>query len=423
MSAALTAYRMATAALEPLAPLLLRRRAARGKEDRGRLNERLGRPAMPRPAGDLVWLHGASVGESLSLLPLIEALARQRPRLTLLVTSGTVTSAELLGRRLPPGAIHQYAPIDGPGAARRFLAHWRPAAAVFVESELWPNLLLQAKARGAKLALLGARVSAASARGWRRAPGAARAMFGAFDLILAQDGASRARFEALGARVDGELDLKQAAAPLPCDEAEREALKLLIGPRPVLLGASTHPGEDELIARACLAVAAPSPLLIIVPRHPARGDAIAQTLRGQGLTLARRSRGERLTADTQVYLADTLGELGLFFRLAQAVVMGGSLTGGVGGHNPLEPARLGLPVITGADVANFRETYADLLAAHAALMASDQAALDAAVADLMAHPERAMQIGLRAKAHAERGGETLAAVLAALAPLLPGAAA
>ncbi|MDB5458709.1 MAG: kdtA [Caulobacteraceae bacterium] len=422
-SLALTAYCVATAALEPLAPLLLKRRAARGKEDPDRLHERLGHPAIPRPAGDLVWLHGASVGESLSLLPLIDALARQRPQLTLLVTSGTVTSAELLGRRLPPGAIHQYAPIDAPGAARRFLAHWRPAAAVFVESELWPNLLLQAKAGGAALALLGARVSQASARGWRRAPNAARAMFGGFDLILAQDGASRARFEALGARVDGELDLKQAAAPLPCDEAELEALKLRIGSRPALLGASTHPGEDELIARAYLAVTAPSPLLIVVPRHPARGDAIAQTLRGQGLTLARRSLGEPLTAETQVYLADTLGELGLFFRLAQAVVMGGSLTGGVGGHNPLEPARLGLPVITGADVANFRETYAGLLAAHAALMAPDQAALDAAVLDLMTHPERAIQIGLRGKAHAERGGETLVAALAALAPLLPGAVA
>jgi 3-deoxy-D-manno-octulosonic-acid transferase len=422
MSAALGAYRLLTTALELLAPLLLRRRAARGKEDPARLGERLGRPAIPRPPGDLVWLHGASVGESLSLLPLIEAVAQQRPDLTLLVTSGTVTAAELLARRLPPGAIHQYAPIDAPGAARRFLGHWRPAAAVFVESELWPNLLLGAKARGIRLALLGARVSEASARGWARAPDAAREMLGAFDLILAQDAPSRARFQALGGTVQGELDLKQAAAPLPCDEAELAALKALAGDRPVLVAASTHPGEDEMAIEAFRAVAAPAALLVLVPRHPARADQIAAALTGQGLAYARRSAGERLHPDTRIYLADTLGELGLFFRLAQAVVMGGSLTGGVGGHNPLEPARLGLPVITGADVANFRETYAGLLAARAVLMVPDQAALNAAVADLMAHPQRAREIGLRAKAHAERGGETLTAALAALAPLLPGRA-
>jgi 3-deoxy-D-manno-octulosonic-acid transferase len=422
MSAALAVYRALTAALEPLAPLLLNGRAARGKEDLARLGERLGRPAIPRPAGDLIWLHGASVGESLSLLPLIETLARERPDLALLVTSGTVTAAELLARRLPPAAIHQYAPVDAPGVARRFLAHWRPAVAVFVESELWPNLLLQAKAQGVKLALLGARVSQTSADGWARAPVAARTLLGAFDLILTQDAASRERLEMLGAAVDGELDLKQAAAPLPCDEAELSALAFPLRHRPVLVAASTHPGEDEMIAEAFAHTAAPPALLVLVPRHPARADRIAAALVVQGLRYARRSTGEPIRSDTQVYLADTLGELGLFFRLAQAVVMGGSLTGGVGGHNPLEPARLGLPVITGPDVANFRETYAGLLDAHAALMVDGQAALNQAVADLMAHPDRAREIGLRAKAYAERGGQALAAAMAALKPLLPAGA-
>ena len=419
MSAALAGYRLLTTVLEPFAPLLLRQRAARGKEDPARLRERLGYATAVRPDRPVVWLHGASVGESLSLLPLIETLARERPDLALLVTSGTVTSAELLARRLPPGAIHQYVALDCPGAARRFLAHWRPSLAVFVESELWPNLLLDAKASGCRLALVGARLSESSAKGWARAPAAAHALFGAFDLILAQDAASRTRLEALGAGVAGDLDLKQVAAPLPHDEAALTALKLQIGGRPVVIAASTHPGEDEQIVQALRSLPRPRPLLVLAPRHPVRAGALADALRAQGLSLARRTLGERVLADTEIYLADTLGELGLFFRLARGVVMGGSLTGGVGGHNPLEPARLGLPVITGPDVANFRGTYDALIAFHAAVMTPHQAALNAALAELLNDPVRAREMGLRAKAYAERGGDVIKAALAALDPLLP----
>jgi 3-deoxy-D-manno-octulosonic-acid transferase len=419
MSIALAAYRVATGLLEPLAPVLLRQRAARGKEEPARIGERLGHASRPRPAGTVVWLHGASVGESLSLLPLIEALVTQRPDLTLLVTSGTVTSAELLARRLPAGAIHQYVPVDGPKVAVRFLAHWRPSLAVFVESELWPNLLLGAKARGCRLALVGARISQTSADGWHRTPRAARTLLGAFDLILTQDGDSRARLEELGAAVAGELDLKQAAAPLPYDEAELSALSFPTHNRPVLVAASTHPGEDEMIAEAFAHTATPPALLILVPRHPARANQIAAALTVQGLSHARRSLGEPLRPDTQVYLADTLGELGLFFRLAQAVVMGGSLTRDIGGHNPLEPARFGLPVITGEDVTNFRETYAGLTGAGAVLTVDGQAGLTDAITGLMADPALARQMGQRAKIYAELGDHALAVALDALLPLLP----
>ena len=419
MSLALAAYRVATGLLEPLAPALLKRRAARGKEAPARVGERLGHPSRPRPDGTLVWLHGASVGESLSLLPLIEALAAQRPDLTLLVTSGTVTSAELLARRLPASAIHQYVPVDAPKVAERFLDHWRPSLAVFVESELWPNLLLGAKARGCRLALVGARISQTSADGWHRTPRAARTLLGAFDLILAQDGDSRARLQALGAVVTGELDLKQAAAPLPYDEAALAALAFPLRNRPVLVAASTHPGEDEMIAEAFAHTATPPALLILVPRHPARASQVAAALTGQGLSHARRSLGEPLRSDVQVYLADTLGELGLFFRVAQAVVMGGSLTRDIGGHNPLEPARFGLPVITGADVANFRETYAGLANAGAAVMVDGQAALTEAVTGLMADPGLARQMGQRAKLYADLGDHALGVALDALTPLLP----
>ncbi|HUO21631.1 MAG TPA: 3-deoxy-D-manno-octulosonic acid transferase [Caulobacteraceae bacterium] len=416
----LAAYSLAMGALEPLAPTILRRRAKAGKEDPGRLGERLGHASAPRPPGDLVWLHGASVGETLSLLPLVEALDHERPDLALLVTSGTVTSARLLGQRLPPGVIHQYAPLDAPGAARRFLAHWRPSLGVFVESELWPNLLRQAKASGARLALLGARLSASSARGWTRAPKAARTLLQTFDLILAQDAMSRQRIEQLGGPVADVLDLKQAGAPLPCDDAELARLKAEIGGRPVLLAASTHPGEDDLVAQTFAALDLPTALLVLVPRHPERGSALAAALRAQGWRVAQRSRDERLEPFTQIYLADTLGELGLMFRLAQVVVMGGGFAGDVGGHNPLEAARLALPIVTGPDVANHREAYAGLLAEDGARLAPTPAELQAQLAALMADSALAHDVGQRAQTFAMRGDGQLGRALDRLRPLLPG---
>ncbi|MGZ3366086.1 MAG: 3-deoxy-D-manno-octulosonic acid transferase [Caulobacteraceae bacterium] len=419
MSLGLAAYRCLTGLLEPLAPHVLAGRARKGKEDPVRMGERLGRPSCERPKGELVWLHGASVGETLSLLPLVEALARARPDLNLLVTSGTVAAAQVLRKRLPAGVLHQYAPVDAPGPVRRFLRHWRPCLAVFVESELWPNLVHHTRRAGCHLALLGARISDESAKGWARAPRSARALLSAFDLILAQDSKSWKKLRDLGAQVAGELDLKQAAAPLPYDETELQAFKDELCGRPVVVAASTHPGEDEQVVAALGALPHPRPLLVLAPRHPARGRDLAEMLRAQGLKLSRRSIGERIAGDTEVYLADTLGEPGLFFRLAQVVVMGGGFGEGVGGHNPLEPARLGLPVVTGPDIANFNETYAGLLHAHGALMTPHQAALNAALADLLANPDRAAQMGARAKAHAESRHDAAKAALAALQPLLP----
>ena len=232
MPLSLALYGLATRLAEPIAPTLLRRRLARGKEDPARLGERLGHAGRPRPEGVLVWLHGASVGEALSLTSLVEALAAARPDVTLLVTSGTRTSAALMAERLPPGAIHQYLPVDGPAAVARFLDHWRPSLGVFVESELWPNLLLAARARGVRLALLSAKLSQASFRGWRRAPAAARRLFEGFDLILAQDDRADERVTALGGEVAGIADLKFGAAPLPADGAVLAARKAELAARP-----------------------------------------------------------------------------------------------------------------------------------------------------------------------------------------------
>jgi 3-deoxy-D-manno-octulosonic-acid transferase len=375
VSAALALYRGATGLLEPFAPAILRGRAERGKEDPARLTERLGRAGAARPDGPLIWLHGASVGESLSLLPLVERLRADRPDVTPLVTSGTVTSAELLARRLPKGAIHQFVPVDAPGAARRFLSTWRPELAVFVESELWPNLLLGAKRRGAKLALISARIGEDSAKGWTRARGAARALLSAFDLILPQDDEAAARFRALGARDDGRLNLKFAGDPLPADPSALTLMRSRVGERPVLLAASTHPGEDEMVLDAFspLAVRRDRPLLVIVPRHPARGPEVADLARRR-LTATLQSAGD-IPGEAAVHVADALGELGVWFRVCRAAFVGGSLLHGVGGHNPLEPARLDRPAASGPHVDNWRAVYAALRAVDGVSLVEDTAAL------------------------------------------------
>lgn len=405
----LVLYSAAMAALEPLAPSLLRARARRGKEDPARLYERLGRAGLPRPDGALIWLHGVSVGETTSLLPLVAALRTRRPDLTILVTCGTTTAAALLAQRLPGGVIHQFAPVDGPGAVRRFLDHWRPNAAVFVESELWPNLILAAKARGVRLALLSARMTAASANGWSRWPASARALVSAFDLIMPQDAATDERLSRLGGTPGPRLNLKRVGEPLPADMAELERLRTALAGRTAVLAASTHPGEDALIANA-VRNAAPGAVLILAPRHPERGPGIAAMLGG-----ASRSRGDALAP---VYVADTLGELGLFFRLADIVVMGGSFVPGIGGHNPLEPARIGRPILTGRHVFNAADTYAEMFAEAAAIEAANGTALTRHIRGLLDNPVIARRMGEAALAYANRQGAALDQALTLLDPLL-----
>lgn len=411
MTLPLALYGLASRLAEPLASSLLRRRAAAGREDPARLGERLGQAGRPRPDGPLVWLHGVSVGETVSLLALVDGLRARRPDIALLVTSGTRTSADLLARRLPEGVIHQYVPVDGPAAVGRFLDHWRPDLGVFAESELWPNLLLGARRRGVRLALVSARITESTARAWSRVPASARRLLSTFDLILPQDRASAARLLALGAACGRELNLKRAGAPLPCDAAELERLRALAAGRPVILAASTHPGEEALVAGAAAGLGA---LLVIAPRHPERGPEIAAAL-----SAPRRALGQLPGAADPVWIADTLGEMGLFFRLADLVVMGGSFPGGIGGHNPLEPARLGAPVITGPDIANSADVYDEMFDAACALTARDGPDLRRKLAGLLADPALRRRMREAALGYADRQGQSLADALEDLAPLLP----
>ncbi len=357
----LAAWRLLAGLAAPLAPLLLRQRASRGKEDRARLNERLGIAGMARPDGKLIWVHGASVGESLSALPLIEKLLADGTKV--LVTSGTVTSATIMKQRLPKGALHQFVPLDTPRAVARFLDHWRPDAGLFVESDLWPNLIQGAKARGVRLALVNARISARSAERWRFARKSMAALLGAFDVVLAQDEDFAARFRALGAsKVHVAGSLKADAPPLTANDGALAALRQAIGARPVLLAAQTHPGEDETIlpAHDLLRAHFPTLLTIIVPRHIERAPDIAMLCGARASV--RRSSGEAITADTAIYIADTLGEMGLFYRLAPFCFIGATLVP-MGGHNPLEPAALKCAVLAGPHTANAASAYDAVLSA------------------------------------------------------------
>ena len=426
MSPALVVYRLVLRLLEPLAPRLLDARAKQGKEDPIRVDERLGRASLPRPDGDLIWLHGVSVGETLSLLPVVERFRQQRPDLTVLVTSGTLTSAQLLAKRLPEGVIHQFAPVDAPGAVTAFLDHWQPSLAVFVESELWPNLILETRKRRMKLVLASARITEKTVDGWRRFPGAAREILSAFDRILPQDETSAARLHSLGARIDGHVNLKLSGEAPPHDAAAFTRLSAAIGDRPVVVAASTHDGEEIALVRA-LDKLADRLCLILVPRHPARSADIAAALQRDGYRFALRSEGREPDRETDLYLADTLGEMGLFLRLADVVVMGGSFSAAlekppVGGHNPLEPARLGKPAVTGPDMSNWAAVTDALVEAGGLAVVQAPWDLPAVLAPLLADTDAARAMGERGRRAAAEAGSGLDLLWEALTPLLPQAA-
>ena len=415
-----TLYAAATSLAAPLLRLHLRRRAGRGKEIAARLPEREGIDPTPRPPGRLLWLHAASVGESLSILPLLAALPAD---LAVLLTTGTVTSAALLATRLPQLGLadrvrHRFVPLDVPAWATRFLDHWQPDAAGFVESEIWPNLLRGCQRRGIPTMLINARLSAGSFARWRRAPRTAQALFGSFAQVQPQSPDDASRLAGLGVRNLLPVgNLKFAAAPLPADAPALAVLQTSLGARPVWLAASTHPGEEILIAaiHAELAATRPGLLTIIVPRHPNRGAELAEAL-----AAPRRSAGQAPPTESGIWLADTMGELGLLFRACRIVFVGKSLLPPGGGQNPLEPARLGCAVAVGPYTGNFGEACATLHAAGALAVVADQAALTAWVGDMLDHPARRIAMGEAGQA-AAAGAAGLPAQLAATLLALVGA--
>lgn len=413
-------YRAASTAAGPWLRGYLVRRARAGKEDPARLEERFGHAALPRPEGKLIWFHAASVGESMSALPLVRSIMEANPDAHAVFTSGTVTSAQLLAERLPKRVLHQFVPLDQSSAVTRFLNHWRPSLAVWIESDLWPNALEAVRKAKIPAALVNARLSEKSFASWRRATGLSSRMLSAFEVALSQTEETARRLSALGARhvmVTG--NLKAAAAPLPAAPDALAALRDMIGARPVFAAASTHAPEEEMLGlvHRKLREKRPDLLTIIAPRHPDRGSEIAESLRAQGLAVARRGAKVRVLPETQAYLMDTIGELGLLYRVAPFVYVGGSMVEH-GGQNPLEPARLGLPVLHGPHVFNFAGEYEELDAASASIMVADGDALADAAAQWLDTPALACAAGKRAQAIADRGAGALDAAKIGLAPLL-----
>ncbi|WDI33246.1 3-deoxy-D-manno-octulosonic acid transferase [Hyphococcus flavus] len=414
-------YRALSRVAEPVAAFTLDRRLKAGKEDAERIGERKGKAERERPQGFLIWIHGASVGESLSVLPLVDQLKAERPDAIFLVTTGTVSSARLLEERLPERAFHQFIPLDHPHYVTDFLEHWRPDAAIFVESEFWPNLILKARSSIPFMALVNGRISPGSYDDWKRQPNAIKYILSAFDVIIAQDQQNAERLSHLSGQPIKSLgNLKYAAPPLPADEKLISDIASQIGARRRWLAASTHPGEEQqlLSAAKLLKSSFPDLLTIIAPRHPDRGADIEGMANSVGLKTARRENNDKIASETDIYIADTLGELGIFYRLCDVSFVGGSLTE-KGGHNPLEPARLGAAILHGPHVFNFVETYAEMRKAGGAALTRNEREIATATRRLFADQKTRQAMTAAAKSCAEENAaRILADVCAALSPML-----
>jgi 3-deoxy-D-manno-octulosonic-acid transferase len=354
-----------TSLVAPLAWRTVQKKLQTAEVPINRQRERLGHASLPRPDGHLIWFHAASVGESLSVLSLIKHLGDRLPDTHFLITSGTPTSAALIEKRLPPRTRHQYPPLDTGGPVKRFLDHWRPNAGIFVESEIWPRLIVESARRGVALALLNARLSEKSVKGWSQRPKTARFILDSFRLFLTQNDKTAGNLIGLGANpghVQPGTNLKAMSDPLPVDQDVVDGIRSEISGRPLWIASSTHDGEEEtvLAAHTRLLERWPDLLLLLIPRHPDRREDIAAILKQTGLTASFRTATDPITETTQVYVADTLGETGTWYALCPIVFLGGSLKE-IGGHNPFEPAQAGAAVITGPGYFNFAETFAPLV--------------------------------------------------------------
>lgn len=416
-------YHALTKRAEKTLTQILEKRVLRGKEDETRLGERKGFASRKRPQTPLIWLHGASVGEAQSALILIKALLNKHQNIHILVTTGTKTSAALMEKNLPERAFHQYYPLDHPDWVDQFLDHWRPDLALWMESEIWPNMLMGIKRRAIPAALINARLSRKSYKYWRLAGNAAKHLLSSFSLILAQTEQAASYFEALGAqKVIYTDNIKYSAAPLSCDEKDLAQFNAHVRARPLWLFASTHAGEEEMAARVheILKANIPDVLSVIVPRHPERGAAIHDLLKSSGLNSLMRGEEKALpTADTDIYIANTLGELGLFYRAAPIACIGRSFSDdGGGGHNPVEAAQLNCAVLHGPNVQNLEDIYDEMDSAMAALQCDDEHALVSHLQRLISEPNALLQQQKYGTKFAQDKNKVLMRVMQALTPIL-----
>ena len=403
---ALKSYQFATSLAKPIAPFIFNYRANKGKEVPEREQERYGLSDLKRPKGTLCWFHAASVGETNACLPLIEKLLERNQELSILLTTGTTTSAKLAANKLPDRAFHQFIPLDNRLFVKRFLAHWRPNLAAFIESEIWPNLIMETDKKNIPLVLLNGRMSKKSFKRWFKKPAMARPLFGRFDKVLAQGPIDERRFITLGAEnVIHSGNLKIDAPALTYDETELQNLKSAIGDRPLFVAASTHPGEEELIAEAhnIIAMDYPDFLTIIVPRHPNRAEEIRSLLnekqqnnQNKSLKIDLRSEVAAPNRNTNIYIANTIGEMGLFYSLTKTAFIGGSFIRH-GGQNPIEAIKLGTNIISGPHVENFAIAYFELFQRGGAIEVKDAKTLATKIVDLLKNPDQHEKLNSGAK--------------------------
>ena len=380
-------YLLLSDTLSGIANRKLEARLKAGKEDPSRINERRGQSRNIRPEGEVIWFHAASVGESIALLGLIENIVEERPLTNILITTGTTASADLINKRLPKKTIHQYIPLDVGEFVRNFLDHWKPNLAVFTESELWPCLIATTHAREIPLILINARISRKSFSKWRWLKSLVSSILSKFNIILCQDENTAKFIRKLSkSKIDPKVvgSLKESASPLPFSEEDRAVISNQIGSRPIWLAASTHEREEIMMAEAHEYARRFSRrlLLIIVPRHPNRGKRICSDLRNLGWQVSLRSGGEKITNYTEIYIADTFGEMGLWYRISSISFLGGSMTE-VGGHNPFEPAALGSAILHGPHVWSAAEAYEELGKVKASLQVKNPEELSQAIIDLL----------------------------------------
>jgi 3-deoxy-D-manno-octulosonic-acid transferase len=371
-------------------------RKAKGKEDKARFFERLGYPTVNRPSTkQLIWFHAASVGESLSILPLIWFLKDKHSEIGFLITSGTVTSARILESKLPNGVIHQFVPVDELHSVRRFLRYWRPSLILWTESDLWPNLINET-AKISPMILLNARMSEKSYKRWKFLPWLVKSILKNFSLVLPQSKEAEHFFSSLGAtKIEYLGNLKYVADPLAIDDEKFVTLKDSVSNRVIFVAASTHKGEEEILGKMHIKLKKkyPSLLTILIPRHISRRSEIKEWIEHHNLSLSLRSEDQQLTKDTDIYLADTIGELGMFYSLADIVFIGKSLTNPGGGHNPLEPARFSKAIISGKNVSNFKEVYNELRENNAAIIVNDEEELEEKILLLLNNREIRDKLG------------------------------
>lgn len=413
-------YRFLSSSGKNLIKSHLYKRLSLGKEDSVRLSERMGNSDKDRPDGSLIWFHAASVGESLSILPLINRLLEQDDSLHILVTTGTIASARMMQIKLPNRCIHQYIPLDVRDWAQSFLDHWRPNLSLWVEAEIWPNLIYESHQRKIPLIRLNARVSDKSFRWWRFFRFITADILEKFDLCFAQSHYDLEKLKKLGAKnIHYHGNLKYASDPLPYVEEDLTSFRKSLGDRPVWVAASTHRGEEKIAldVHQKLKRLFPDILTILIPRHIERGNEINALIKEHHLISVCRSQKEPLMPETDIYLADTLGEMGLFYRASPIVFVGGSLVP-IGGHNLIEPAQIGCALLHGNYMTNCLELARDFKERTAAIEVADSHDLVTHIAHLLKHPHDLRGYQTRAQETSLAGKKALDLILLDLKPYL-----